>query len=93
MSGDAGTQMPEHEVDFQHCGSYYPGWLNGNHPTNTDQIVERQVKIFHPKITTSNGHLLVGKRTTMARLYLEIDAYVTHIFLGIKPFLFFKIEN
>ena len=55
MSGDAGTQMPEHEVDFQHCGSYYPGWLNGNHPTNTDQIVERQVKIFHPKITPSNG--------------------------------------
>ena len=35
MSGDAGTQMPENELNLLHCGTYYPGWLNGDHPTAT----------------------------------------------------------
>ena len=47
MSGDAGTRMPEHdlwhEVEYYHCGTYRSGWLNGNHPTENDQIVDRQV--------------------------------------------------
>ena len=43
MSGDAGTQLPEHEIDYYHCGTLFPGWLNGNHPTKNGQIVDRQV--------------------------------------------------
>ena len=43
MSGDAGTRMPEHEVEYHHCGTHLSGWLNGNHPTENDQIVDRQV--------------------------------------------------
>ena len=35
----AGTQMPEHELNFEHCGTYYPGWLNGDHPTTAGEIV------------------------------------------------------
>ena len=42
----AGTGCPlmlEHEVEFHHCGTHLSGWLNGNHPTDNDQIVDRQV--------------------------------------------------
>ena len=43
MSGEAGTQMPEHEIDFYHCGTNVAGWLNGNHPEAVGEIVEREV--------------------------------------------------
>ena len=43
MSGEAGTQMPEHEIDFYHCGTNVAGWLNGNHPEAVGELVEREV--------------------------------------------------
>ena len=44
MSGDAGTRMIEHEINsVYHCGTTFPGWLNGNHPTENGLIVDRQV--------------------------------------------------
>jgi len=32
MKLPAGTQIPENAPPYQHCGAYYPGWLNGSHP-------------------------------------------------------------
>ena len=43
MSGDAGTRMPEHQINIYHCGTTFPGWLNGKHPTENGLIVDRQV--------------------------------------------------
>ena len=43
MSGDAGTQLPEHNIDYYHCGTMYPGWLNGKHPIENGQIVDRHI--------------------------------------------------
>ena len=43
MSSEAGTRMPEHEIEYLHCGTNAPGWLNGKHPTENGQIVDRQV--------------------------------------------------
>ena len=43
MSSGAGTRMPEHEIEYRHCGTRAPGWLNGKHPTENGQIVDRQV--------------------------------------------------
>ena len=43
MSGEAGTRMPEHEINYGHCGTGATGWLNGKHPNEDGQIVDRQV--------------------------------------------------
>ena len=43
MSGDAGTRMPEHQINIYHCGTTFSGWLNGKHPTENGLIVDRQV--------------------------------------------------
>ena len=44
----AGTRMPESPPEFSHytegfCGTHYTGWLNGHHPTNLGELVEREV--------------------------------------------------
>ena len=44
----AGTRMPENPPEFSHytegfCGTHYTGWLNGHHPTNLGELVEREV--------------------------------------------------
>ena len=39
MSGEAGTQMPEHEIDFDHCGTNAAGWLNGIHPEAVGKVI------------------------------------------------------
>ena len=39
MSGEAGTQMPEHEIDFDHCGTNVAGWLNGIHPEAVGKVI------------------------------------------------------
>ena len=43
MSGDAGTRMPEYQINIYHCGTTFSGWLNGKHPTENGLIVDRQV--------------------------------------------------
>ena len=43
FSGDAGTQMADSCVNRDHCGTRYPGWLNGTHPAVADGAVQRQV--------------------------------------------------
>ena len=39
MTGEAGTQMPEHEIDFYHCGTNVAGWLNGIHPEAVGKVI------------------------------------------------------
>ena len=43
FSGAAGNQMAESCVDMYRCGTYYPGWLNGSHPTVNEGAVQRRV--------------------------------------------------
>ena len=43
FSGAAGNQMAESCVDRYRCGTYYPGWLNGSHPTVNEGAVQRRV--------------------------------------------------
>ena len=40
MTGAAGTQIPEQSPGVHHCGTWYPGWMRGAHPsTPGDQVV------------------------------------------------------
>ena len=43
FSGAAGNQMAESCVDRYRCDTYYPGWLNGSHPTVNEAAVQRRV--------------------------------------------------
>jgi len=43
FEGDAGTKMPTICVKKGKCGTDFPGWLRGNHPTVADGEVDRQV--------------------------------------------------
>ena len=43
FSGAAGNQMAESCVVVNRCGTYYPGWLNGSHPTVNEGVVQRTV--------------------------------------------------
>ena len=46
FQGDAGTKMPTWCVPTRRCGAAIPGWLNGTHPAENEDIVARQVH-FH----------------------------------------------
>lgn len=46
--GEAGTQMPENQVEMEHCGTQYSGWLNGTHPQNRKELSRRIVCFSHP---------------------------------------------
>ena len=41
--GAAGTKMATTKVDRSHCGTTYPGWLNGVHPTVEEGEESREV--------------------------------------------------
>ena len=41
--GDAGTKMPTTHVSAYRCGTAFPGWLEGGHPTVEDGEVYKKV--------------------------------------------------
>ena len=41
--GAAGDRMADGCVPIDHCGTYYPGWLSGAHPTVAEGVVSRRV--------------------------------------------------
>ena len=43
FQGAAGDGMPDKCVPPYRCGTWYPGWLNGAHPTVAEGVVTRQV--------------------------------------------------
>ena len=43
FQGAAGDQMADKCVPEKHCGTYYPGWLHGTHPTVAEGVVTRTV--------------------------------------------------
>ena len=43
FEGAAGDRMPDKCVLIYRCGTRYPGWLNGSHPTVADGVVTRTV--------------------------------------------------
>jgi len=43
FQGAAGDRMPDKCVLENRCGTEYPGWLNGAHPTVAEGVVTRKV--------------------------------------------------
>ena len=43
FQGAAGDRMPDKCVPRYRCGTGYPGWLNGSHPTVAEGVVIRKV--------------------------------------------------
>ena len=43
FQGSAGTRMATSCPSFRRCGTYYPGWLSGGHPSVADGQVTRTV--------------------------------------------------
>jgi len=43
FQGAAGDRMADKCVPMGHCGTEYPGWLSGAHPTVADGVVIRRV--------------------------------------------------
>ena len=43
FQGAAGDRMADKCVPVNHCGTHYPGWLNGIHPTVSEGVVTRRV--------------------------------------------------
>ena len=43
FQGAAGDRMADNCVPMDHCGTKYPGWLNGTHPTVAEGVVIRRV--------------------------------------------------
>ena len=43
FQGAAGDRMPDKCVPRYRCGTMYPGWLNGTHPTVAEGVVTRKV--------------------------------------------------
>ena len=43
FQGAAGDRMADKYVPENHCGTQYPGWLNGTHPTVSEGVVTRTV--------------------------------------------------
>ena len=54
-------------------------------------LIGGYVKIFYPKITPLSGHLQVGKRTTMARLYREQRLMLSSFFF--RDIIFFYLSR
>ena len=47
FQGAAGDRMADKCVPAYHCGTEYPGWLNGTHPTVSEGVVTRRVCYPH----------------------------------------------
>jgi len=43
FQGAAGDQMADKCIPTNFCGTNYPGWLNGSHPTVAEGVVTRKV--------------------------------------------------
>ena len=43
FQGVAGDRMADKCVPERHCGTNFPGWLNGTHPTVAEGVVTRRV--------------------------------------------------
>ncbi|XP_037832487.1 uncharacterized protein LOC108242854 isoform X3 [Kryptolebias marmoratus] len=41
--GQSSAQIPEQCIEEQRCGTHHPLWINGSHPTQTNEIVTRTV--------------------------------------------------
>ena len=48
FTGEAGTQMSENPPEYDHCGTYYSGWLNGSHPENEGEMEKKEICFSHP---------------------------------------------
>ena len=40
--------MSENPPEYDHCGTYYSGWLNGSHPENEGEMEKKEICFSHP---------------------------------------------
>ena len=43
MMPPAGVVIPETSLEYEHCGTTLPGWINGSHPTDEGEQVDVEV--------------------------------------------------
>lgn len=61
FSGKAGNQMADSCVDYKHCGTAAPGWINGGHPSVADRVVSRTV-CFRSKSNCCKWSIVISVR-------------------------------
>ena len=74
FEGEAGTRMPTTRVHKDKCGTIFPGWLNGVHPTVEEGEVVREVcfSAFSPDCCYDRENIKV-KNCSSYYVY-ELDA-------------------
>lgn len=73
FEGEAGTRMPTTYVEKYRCGTSFPGWLNGNHPTVADGEVDRQVCFHKYEDRCQEYHQIKVKNCTSYHVYKLIS--------------------
>ena len=61
FSGRAGNQMADSCVDYKHCGTDAPGWMNGGHPSVAERVVSRSV-CFRSKSNCCKWSIVISAR-------------------------------
>ena len=73
-----GTKIPEHSLEYIHCNTYAPGWLNGTHPTNLGETVERKVCFNYPNHVCYFERNIQIKNCGAYFLYYLEDVYLNY---------------
>ena len=72
FEGDAGTKMPTTCVHKGKCGTSYPGWLNGIHPTVADGEVIREV-YFHAYLSCCSYRRIIRVKNCSSYYVYRLD--------------------
>ena len=69
FQGAAGDRMPDKRVLKYRCGTEYPGWLNGAHPTVADGVVTRKVCYSHDSGCSLYSNIIKVKNCSSYYVY------------------------
>ncbi|KAK3723811.1 hypothetical protein QZH41_019494 [Actinostola sp. cb2023] len=95
FTGQSGTRMATSCVKKHHCGTQYPGWLRGNHPSTDEGQVARTV-CFTKDLDCCYWSVDVNVRNCSGFYVYEIDKkpdICTFRFCGNGPKVYFKTRE
>ena len=69
FQGAAGDRMPDKCVLVYRCGTVFPGWFNGSHPTVAEGVVTRQVCYTHYSDCCSISNIIKVKNCSSYYVY------------------------